>query len=171
MVAPRDQRGTGRRAERRGVKIRVAQPTVRDAIQCRGRNDTTKGAWRAKAGIVRHDEQHVRRALRRHDARCPPCLGFRSLLPITPPNFGSGGGSCFPSIVVVAPGVPGTPVVTCAGTSADDSNSAQLASSKYLVAVPACCGTFSIDSLHQASWGSLHSGRMQSVARAYAAAR
>ena len=31
---------------------------------------------------------------------------------ITPPNFGSGGGSCFPSIVVVAPGEPGTPV-TC----------------------------------------------------------
>src|SRR5436309_1618374 len=31
---------------------------------------------------------------------------------ITPPNFGSGGGSCFPSIVVVALGEPGTPV-TC----------------------------------------------------------
>src|SRR6266446_8199718 len=30
---------------------------------------------------------------------------------ITPPNFGSGGGSCFPSIVVVAPGEPGVPVV------------------------------------------------------------
>src|SRR4029078_11714420 len=29
---------------------------------------------------------------------------------ISPPNFGGGGGSCFPSIVVVAPGVPGTPV-------------------------------------------------------------
>src|SRR4029453_18292178 len=30
---------------------------------------------------------------------------------ITPPNFGSGGGSCFPSMVVVAPGEPGAPVV------------------------------------------------------------
>src|SRR5438094_10678725 len=30
---------------------------------------------------------------------------------ITPPNFGSGGGSCFPLIVVVAPGEPGVPVV------------------------------------------------------------
>src|SRR5262245_28536066 len=29
---------------------------------------------------------------------------------ITPPNFGSGAGSCFPSIVVVALGEPGTPV-------------------------------------------------------------
>src|SRR5437879_4616416 len=34
---------------------------------------------------------------------------------ITPPNFGSGGGSCFPSMVVVALGEPGSPVVwTCA---------------------------------------------------------
>ena len=31
---------------------------------------------------------------------------------ITPPNAGSGGGSCFPSIVVVAPGEPNSPV-TC----------------------------------------------------------
>ena len=30
---------------------------------------------------------------------------------ITPPNFGSGGGNCFPSMVVVALGEPGTPVV------------------------------------------------------------
>src|SRR6476661_8666487 len=30
---------------------------------------------------------------------------------ITPPNFGSGGGSCLPSMVVVAPGEPGVPVV------------------------------------------------------------
>src|SRR5689334_15591930 len=34
---------------------------------------------------------------------------------ITPPNFGSGGGSCFPSMVVVALAEPGVPVVwTCA---------------------------------------------------------
>ena len=31
---------------------------------------------------------------------------------MTPPNFGSGGGSCFPEIVVVAPGEPGVPVVS-----------------------------------------------------------
>src|SRR5260221_3314145 len=30
---------------------------------------------------------------------------------ITPPNFGSGAGSCLPEIVVVAPGEPGSPVV------------------------------------------------------------
>src|ERR1700750_2154236 len=33
---------------------------------------------------------------------------------ITPPNIGSGGGSCLPSTVVVAPGEPGTPVTCCA---------------------------------------------------------
>ena len=33
---------------------------------------------------------------------------------ITPPNFGSGGGSCLPSMVVVALGEPSSPVVCCA---------------------------------------------------------
>src|SRR6201995_5369838 len=33
---------------------------------------------------------------------------------ITPPNAGSGGGSCLPVIVVVASGEPGTPVTCCA---------------------------------------------------------
>src|SRR5271157_6297502 len=33
---------------------------------------------------------------------------------ITPPNGGSGGGSCFPSIEVVAPGDPSTPFTCCA---------------------------------------------------------
>src|SRR5258705_8557626 len=33
---------------------------------------------------------------------------------MTPPNFGGGGGRYFPSIVVVALGEPGVPVVCCA---------------------------------------------------------
>src|SRR5271168_2818773 len=33
---------------------------------------------------------------------------------ITPPNFGGGGGICFPSIVVVALGEPNVPVTCCA---------------------------------------------------------
>src|SRR6187397_2023531 len=33
---------------------------------------------------------------------------------ITPPNAGGGGGICFPSMVVVAPGEPSTPVTSCA---------------------------------------------------------
>src|SRR6266581_6425620 len=36
---------------------------------------------------------------------------WRASFLITPPNFGSGGGSCLPLIVVVAPGEPGVPVV------------------------------------------------------------
>src|ERR1700722_12476074 len=36
---------------------------------------------------------------------------------ITPPNFGGAGGSCFPSIVVVALGEPGVPVICCAFAS------------------------------------------------------
>ena len=57
------------------MEIRVAQPALRDAIQRRGRDDAAEGARRAEAAIVGHDEQHVGRALRRHDARRPP--GFR----------------------------------------------------------------------------------------------
>ena len=43
--------------------------------------------------------------------------GVRSL--ITPPNFGSGAGSCLPSMVVVASGDPGVPVIcwAIAGTA------------------------------------------------------
>jgi hypothetical protein len=33
---------------------------------------------------------------------------------ITPPNFGGGAGSCFPSIEVVALAEPGVPVTSCA---------------------------------------------------------
>ena len=44
----------------------------------------------------------------------------RALSLITPPNFGSGGGSCLPLMVVVASGEPGTPVTSWAtlGTAA-----------------------------------------------------
>src|SRR5208282_3298331 len=44
--------------------------------------------------------------------------GFESLAfsLITPPNGAGGGGSCLPSMVVVALGEPGTPVICCAET-------------------------------------------------------
>src|SRR5208282_4609592 len=44
--------------------------------------------------------------------------GFESLASslITPPNGAGGGGSCLPSMVVVALGEPGTPVICCAAT-------------------------------------------------------
>ena len=77
MVAPGDQCRARGRAERRGVEIRVTQPVLRDAIQCRGRNDAAERARRAEADVVGHDEQHVGRALRRHDARRPPSFRLR----------------------------------------------------------------------------------------------
>src|SRR3974390_2679288 len=54
--------------------------------------------------------------------------------PISPPNFGGGGGRYFPSIVVVALGEPGVPVVCCASVGtivntvnvAAESNSADI---------------------------------------------
>ena len=112
VVAPGDQRGARRRAQRGGIKLRVTQPVLRNAIHGRRRDDAAERAGHAEAGIVGHDQQDVGRALRRHDARRPPGLRLRAPSLITPPNFGSGGGSCFPSIVVVALGEPATPV-TC----------------------------------------------------------
>ena len=41
---------------------------------------------------------------------------------ITPPNFGSGGGSCLPLMVVVALGEPSVPVTCCAKAHPDQSN-------------------------------------------------
>ncbi len=48
---------------------------------------------------------------------------------ITPPNGGSGGGSCFPLSVVVAPGEPGTPVTCCAITEGTLAPTATVAAS------------------------------------------
>ena len=87
MVASRDNRRPRRRAERRGVEIRVTQPALRDAIQCRRRNDAAERARRAEADVVRHDEQHVGRALRRHDARRPPGFRLRGLFLDHPAEF------------------------------------------------------------------------------------
>ncbi len=77
MVAAGDQRRPRRRAERGGVELRVAQSRLGDAVQRRRRDDTAEGARHAVALVVGHDEQHVGRALGRHDARRPPGLGIR----------------------------------------------------------------------------------------------
>src|SRR4249919_523931 len=52
---------------------------------------------------------------------------------ISPPNFGSGGGSCFPSMVVVAPADPGVPWVCCALAGGDN---AQVRPNKATMTVP-----------------------------------
>src|SRR6185295_6315088 len=58
---------------------------------------------------------------------------------ITPPNFGGSGGSCLPSSVIVALGVPGVPVICCA--AADPARRAGTATSKVArpVANSHCC--------------------------------
>src|SRR6516225_3411148 len=38
-------------------------------------------------------------------------LESEALSLITPPNFGSGGGSCLPSMLIVALGAPGVPLI------------------------------------------------------------
>ena len=71
VVAAGDQRRARRRAERGGMELRVAQPRLRDAIQGRRRDDAAERARRAEADVVGHDQQHVGRALGRHDGRRP----------------------------------------------------------------------------------------------------
>ncbi len=65
VVAPRQQRRPGRRAERRDVEAVVAQPVLREPRVVRRLDRTAEGARVAEAGVVDQDEQHVRRALGR----------------------------------------------------------------------------------------------------------
>ena len=62
------------------MEIGVAQPLRGDAIHGGSGYDAAEGARCAEALIIRHNEQHVGRALRRHDARRPPRLRLRGLL-------------------------------------------------------------------------------------------
>src|SRR6476660_6479969 len=54
-----------------------------------------------------------------------------ALRPISPPNFGGGFGRYFPSIVVVALGEPGAPVVCCARAVVANANSEQAVASPF----------------------------------------
>ena len=69
VVAPGDQRGAGRRAQRRGVEARVAQPHVGDAVEARRGDLPAERAPRAIARVVDQHQQHVRRAGGRLDER------------------------------------------------------------------------------------------------------
>ena len=71
MVAARNQRRPGRRAQRGGVKLRVPQPRFRDPVQRWSRDNAAKSAGNAVALIIGHDEEDVGRALGRHHGRWP----------------------------------------------------------------------------------------------------
>ena len=60
------------------MELGVAQPCFGDAIQRRRRNDPAESAGNAVALVIGHDEQDVRRALGRDDARWPVRLGIGS---------------------------------------------------------------------------------------------
>ena len=84
------------------MKVRIAQSSLCDPVHGGSRYDATEGARCTEALVIRHNEQHVGRTFRRHDARRPPwCRTPEAFSLITPPNFGSGGGNCLPVIVVV----------------------------------------------------------------------
>ena len=72
MIPAGDESSARRRAECSRVKIGEAQPLRGDAIEGRSGDHAAKSGRRGEAYIVRHDEQHVGGALRRHDARGPP---------------------------------------------------------------------------------------------------
>ena len=73
----------------------------------------------AVALVVGHDQQHVGRALGRHDVRRPTRFGvFGAEVDRRRRTVPAGLGRYLPSMVVVAPGVPTTPVTCCAATMA-----------------------------------------------------
>ena len=71
VVAPSDQRRTRGRAERGRMHVGIAQTHFRNAVQRRGGNDPAKGRWCAIAHVIGENQQHVRRAFGRGDARLP----------------------------------------------------------------------------------------------------
>lgn len=79
MIAPGDKGRPRRRAQRGGVKLRVTQSHIGDAVERRGWNDAAECARRGKAHVVGDDQQNVGRALRRHHLRLPVGGGVESI--------------------------------------------------------------------------------------------
>ena len=65
VVATREQRRARRRAQGRGVELRVAQPLAREPVHRRGRDRPAERAGRAEADVVGQEHQDVRGSLRR----------------------------------------------------------------------------------------------------------
>src|SRR5215468_11307353 len=74
------------------------------------------------------------------------CAALRSILPS---NFCGGGGSWLPSMLVVAPGEPGVPVICCAlAVAMANTSSAQPGSHPSSAARTACFMSVDIARLH-----------------------
>ncbi len=77
-----------------------------DAIQGRGGDNAAERPGRTEADIVRHNDGAVGRSLWRRDRGGHQGVNSEAFSLITPPNGGSGGGSCLPLMVVVPSGDP-----------------------------------------------------------------
>jgi hypothetical protein len=62
VIAPSDQRGSGRRAKRGRVIHVVAEAAVCDPLEIWGWDWATKGAARSEAHVIGQDQQDVRRS-------------------------------------------------------------------------------------------------------------
>ena len=93
------------------MELRVAQPGLGDAVHGGCRDDAAKSARHTVALIVVMMSSTFGAPL--GGTTLGGQYGFESLASslITPPNLDGGAGSCFPSIVVVALGEPGVPVI------------------------------------------------------------
>ena len=79
VVAPCQQTGARRRAERRRVEVRVEQSAVGDPLDVRRLDQATERLHRREADVVEDDVEHVRRILRRHRLRVRLPVGNRVL--------------------------------------------------------------------------------------------
>jgi hypothetical protein len=71
MVAAADDARAARRAQRRRMHVVVTQPPLRHTVQVRRRDRAAVTPELAEARVVKHNEQHVRRVLRRAHRRRP----------------------------------------------------------------------------------------------------
>ena len=74
MIASGLQRGAGRRAERRGVEVVVAETLARDPVHDRHRHRAAERARDAEAHVVDQHDHDVGRARRRRDVGPRRCL-------------------------------------------------------------------------------------------------
>ncbi len=113
MIAPGDQRSARRRANRGRVDVVIAQTALRDAIVGVGITPPkVLGTPNPESSVMINSTLGASFGGTMRGAH----HGFdcRASFLITPPNFASGAGSCLPSMVVVAPGEPGVPVISWA---------------------------------------------------------
>ena len=88
VVATGQEGGAGRRAQRRGVPLRVDQPVVRQLLQGRHVDPAAEGRPGGQTGVVVQHEQDVRRAFRRlgKGVRLPVGVDLRTSRSMTPLN-------------------------------------------------------------------------------------